>query len=68
MREWYVIESGRGLMRVGDETPVSRRSGRYGLPCAKHTAQQITNTGHEDLSFLCVCTPRFSQECYTSLE
>ena len=35
---------------------------------AKHAAQQITNTGHEDLSFLCVCTPRFSQECYTSLE
>ena len=65
--EWYVIESGQGLMRVGDETPVSVGPGDT-VTIPKHAPQQITNTGHEDLVFLCICTPRFSQECYTSLE
>lgn len=65
--EWYVIESGQGLMRVGDETPVSVGPGDT-IAIPKHAAQQITNTGQEDLIFLCVCTPRFLQDCYTSLE
>jgi mannose-6-phosphate isomerase-like protein (cupin superfamily) len=65
--EWYVIESGHGLMRVGDETPVPVGPGDT-VSIPKHTPQQITNSGHEDLRFLCVCTPKFSQECYTSLE
>jgi mannose-6-phosphate isomerase-like protein (cupin superfamily) len=65
--EWYVIESGNGRMRVGDETPFSVGPGDT-VTIPKHAAQQITNSGQEDLIFLCVCTPRFSQECYTSLE
>ena len=32
------------------------------------TAQQITNTGPEDLVFLCVCTPRFTPNCYRDSE
>ncbi len=65
--EWYVIESGEGLMRVGDEPPAPVGPGDT-VAIPKHTAQQITNTGSEDLLFLCVCVPRFTQECYTSLE
>jgi len=65
--EWYVIESGQGLMRVGDETPVPVAPGDT-VTIPKHTAQQITNVGPEDLIFLCICVPRFSQDCYTSLE
>ena len=30
--------------------------------------QRITNTGAADLVFDCLCSPRFLQECYTSLE
>jgi mannose-6-phosphate isomerase-like protein (cupin superfamily) len=67
VHEWYVIESGHGLMRVGDEAPYPVGPGDT-ITIAKHTAQQITNTGDEDLRFLCICTPKFSQECYTSLE
>lgn len=67
VHEWYVIESGHGLMRVGDEPPCPVGPGDT-VAIPKHVAQQITNTGHEDLSFLCICTPKFSQECYTSLE
>ena len=27
-------------------------------------SQKITNTGKTDLVFYCVCTPRFTQDCY----
>jgi len=65
--EWYLIEAGHGLMRVGDETPFAVGPGDT-VAIPKNTAQQITNSGHEDLFFLCLCTPKFSQEYYTSLE
>lgn len=65
--EWYVIESGYGLMRIGDESPFSVKPGDT-VTIPKHAPQQISNNGHEDLIFLCVCTPKFSPECYTSLE
>ncbi len=65
--EWYIIKTGQGLMRVGDAAPFSVSPGDT-VTIPKHTAQQITNTGRCDLCFLCVCAPRFSQECYTSME
>jgi mannose-6-phosphate isomerase-like protein (cupin superfamily) len=30
--------------------------------------QQVSNIGENDLLFYCICTPRFSPECYESLE
>ena len=65
--EIYVIESGCGLMRVGDEAPFPVGPGSA-VTIPQHAPQQITNTGSADLEFLCVCTPRFSPESYTSLE
>ncbi len=65
--EWYVIKTGKGRMRVGDEPPFTVASGDT-VTIPKHAAQQITNTGHSDLCFVCVCAPKFSRECYTSLE
>jgi len=65
--EWYVIEAGHGLMRVGDEAPFSVGPGDT-VAIPKNTAQQITNSSQENLYFLCLCTPRFSRNCYTSLE
>ena len=65
--EWYVIKAGTGLMRLGNEPPFPVAPGDT-VTIPKHAPQQITNTGQEDLCFLCVCAPRFSQECYTSLE
>ncbi len=32
------------------------------------SSQRITNTGDDDLIFLCVCTPRFKPEQYINLE
>ncbi len=65
--EWYVIESGRGRMRVGDDEAFDVGPGDT-VMVPKRTAQQVSNAGSEDLVFLCVCAPRYSQECYTSLE
>jgi mannose-6-phosphate isomerase-like protein (cupin superfamily) len=65
--EWYVIEAGTGLMTVGDGTPKRVRAGdAVAIPVG--VAQKIQNDGDCNLYFLCVCTPRFLQECYTSLE
>lgn len=65
--EWYILEAGEGLMRVTNRDPFIVRPGDV-VCVEKSTAQQITNSGKSDLIFLCVCVPRFSQECYTSLE
>ncbi len=65
--EWYIIETGQGLMSVGDDEPYQVGAGDVvsipsGLP------QRILNNGEDDLIFLCVCTPRFEMDTYTSLE
>ena len=67
VHEVYVIESGTGLMAVGDDAPFPVGPGEI-VTIPKHCSQSIENTGTDDLLFLCICTPRFSQECYTSLE
>lgn len=65
--EWYVIEAGTGIMTVAEERP--RRVGSGDVVCIpRGSPQMIFNDGENDLIFLCVCTPRFLQECYTSLE
>jgi mannose-6-phosphate isomerase-like protein (cupin superfamily) len=65
--EWYVIESGTGLMTVGKASP-RRVAAGDAVAIPRGVAQNIRNDGDCDLIFLCVCAPRFSQECYTSLE
>jgi len=65
--EWYVIETGTGLMTVGNE-PLRRVGVGDVVAIPRGLAQKIRNDGDCDLIFLCVCTPRFLQECYTSLE
>jgi mannose-6-phosphate isomerase-like protein (cupin superfamily) len=65
--EWYVIETGTGLMTVGNEVPARVAVGDV-VTIPRGLAQKIQNDGDCDLVFLCVCTPRFLQECYTSLE
>lgn len=65
--EWYVIEDGRGLMRVGDAPPFPVGGGDV-IRILPGTDQQISNVGDSDLLFLCVCTPRFTPACYSSRE
>lgn len=65
--ERYVLISGSGLVEVGDEEPARVGPGDVvAIPAG--VRQRITNTGREDLIFLCVCTPPFTPECYVDLE
>ena len=65
--EFYVIERGHGRMQLGDAEPFAVGPGDA-VTISQHEPQRITNTGTGDLLFLCVCTPRFLQDSYTSLE
>lgn len=67
VQEWYVILHGEGLMQVGDTAPYRVAAGdTVTIPAG--VAQQIRNTGHTDLTFHCLCMPRFSDDCYENLE
>lgn len=65
--EFYVVEQGRGLLRIGEDAPFDIGPGDT-VSIPQHAPQSVTNAGDTDLVFLCLCTPRFRQRCYTSLE
>ena len=67
VHEVYVIEDGVGIMYLEGKPPFEVRPGDV-VSIPNHASQQIRNTGQDDLIFLCVCTPKFSQDYYTSLE
>lgn len=64
--EWYIIESGTGLMEVdGANMPMKQGD------CVRiepGQSQRITNTGDVDLIFKSICRPRFTHDTYTNLE
>jgi mannose-6-phosphate isomerase-like protein (cupin superfamily) len=70
VREWYVIESGVGRMRLGKtgENEEYRVQAGDTVAIPAGCPQQIANIGAGDLLFLCVCVPRFTNASYTTLE
>ena len=65
--ECYYILSGEGIAEIGEEEKYDMQPHTL-LRIPPHTPQRITNTGTEDLVFLCFCTPAFSAEIYSTLE
>jgi mannose-6-phosphate isomerase-like protein (cupin superfamily) len=65
--ERYYIISGCGRAEVGDLPPQEVNAGDIVLipPMCR---QRITNIGSEDLIFLAICTPRFSNDVYEDIE
>ena len=65
--ERYVIISGRGIVEIGKLPPQEVIAGDVVLipPMCR---QRITNTGTEDLVFLAICSPRFSQDVYEDID
>lgn len=58
--EIYYILSGRGQMIVnGEKRDVKEHDGIAILPGVRH---KITNTGTEDLIFLCCCVPAYEDD------
>ena len=65
--ERYYIVNGRGCVEVGKLSPKEVKPGDIVLipPMCR---QRITNIGSEDLVFLAICTPRFSNDVYKDIE
>jgi mannose-6-phosphate isomerase-like protein (cupin superfamily) len=65
--ERYCILSGRGRVEIGDLPPTELHPGDVALipPMCR---QRITNIGSEDLIFLAICTPGFSNQVYEDAE
>jgi mannose-6-phosphate isomerase-like protein (cupin superfamily) len=65
--ERYFIISGRGLMEVGEQPPQEVTVGHVVL-IPSMCRQRITNTGKDDLIFLAIFSPRFSQDVYEDID
>ncbi len=65
--ERYIIAEGAGRVEIGDLAPQDVGPGDVVL-IPPGVRQRITNIGDIDLIFYCVCTPRFEQAGYHSLE
>ncbi len=65
--ERYYIVNGRGRVEVGKLSPQEVKPGDIVL-IPPMVRQRITNIGSEDLVFLAICTPRFSNDVYEDIE
>ena len=65
--ERYIITDGRGRVEVGDFPACEVGPGDVVIIPAG-VRQRITNTGDRDLIFYCICTPRFRQQNYRTME
>jgi mannose-6-phosphate isomerase-like protein (cupin superfamily) len=65
--ERYLIIQGTGVVTIGATAPQQVVPGDV-VVIPSETSQQISNVGETDLVFYCICTPRFSPDCYESLE
>jgi mannose-6-phosphate isomerase-like protein (cupin superfamily) len=64
--ERHVILSGSGVAEVGGESAAVAPGDIAVIPAG--AAQRITADPGSDLSFLCICTPRFRPAAYRDLE
>ena len=65
--ERYVLLEGSGVVEVGDLPEQAVQVGDVVI-IPSQTRQRITNTGAEDLVFLAICSPRFTEAVYVDLE
>lgn len=61
--ERYLIQSGRGLVGVGDD-PVREVGPGDVVLIPPMVRQRVENPGPDELVFLALCTPRFQPERY----
>jgi mannose-6-phosphate isomerase-like protein (cupin superfamily) len=65
--ERYVIISGIAKVEVADLEPQQLSAGDVVI-IPPLCSQRITNIGTEDLIFLAICTPRFTEEAYENMD
>lgn len=65
--ELYYVLAGEGQVELGEDFVHSvAKDDVIRIPA--DVPQRITNTGTEELIFLCFCTPAFEDGCYEELE
>ena len=64
--ERYVILSGLGSVEVAEQSPQQVSVGDVVI-IPVLCPQRITNIGHDDLVFLAICSPRFTESAYNAL-
>lgn len=64
--EWYYILKGIGTMHIDKESLSVKTGATIYIPA--DAIQSISNSGDEDLEFLCICNPRFKKEVYVNKE
>jgi mannose-6-phosphate isomerase-like protein (cupin superfamily) len=65
VQEVYLITSGKGNVKVGGLESTDVGVGDVVI-IPPETSQKITNTGKTDLIFYCICTPKFTEDCYVN--
>ncbi|MEY3287869.1 MAG: hypothetical protein RLZZ419_111 [Pseudomonadota bacterium] len=65
--ERYVILSGQAIVEVGEPEPQLLSVGDVVI-IPSLCPQRITNSGTEDLVFLAICTPRFTEKVYENID
>lgn len=64
--ETYLLQSGSGTVEIDGRSHEVGVGDAVVIPAG--AAQRISNTGSVDLTFLCICSPRFTTDCYVDLE
>jgi mannose-6-phosphate isomerase-like protein (cupin superfamily) len=65
--EIYLIVSGKGKVELGNSKSAWVGAGDT-IVFPAGASEKITNVGKADLVFYCICTPRFTAECYCNEE
>ena len=65
--ERYSIISGQGVMELDGQQPREVSTGDTVI-IPSMCSQRITNIGNEDLLFLAICSPRFTETAYQDME
>ena len=65
--ERYSIISGKGVMELDGQQPREVSTGDTVI-IPSMCSQRITNIGNEDLLFLAICSPRFTETAYQDME
>ena len=65
--ERYFVQEGEGLMELNQTERFMIKPGDTVI-IPPNCPQRVRNTGHQELVFLCLCTPRFEPEHYINLE
>lgn len=65
--EYYYILEGQGFMEVGEKEGFEVRKNEM-VKIDRSMAQRVKNTGDEDLIFLAICNPPFTDENYEEFD